>query len=119
MVEIPYITTCFELTVQAARTIATAPGWLVLGSGPTFQRGRAESRRAAVPPGHIDVLGALAKRTLPRWLRLALPGAESLATDEDLVKRFPWARAELSHLHPVTLSNPVLTGLSGYFNDSK
>ncbi len=28
-VEIPYITTDFELTVQAARAIATAPGWLV------------------------------------------------------------------------------------------
>jgi squalene-hopene/tetraprenyl-beta-curcumene cyclase len=27
-VEIPYITTHFELTVQAARAIATAPGWL-------------------------------------------------------------------------------------------
>ena len=27
-VEIPYITTDFELTVQAARAIATAPGWL-------------------------------------------------------------------------------------------
>jgi len=27
-VEIPYITTNFELTVQAARAIATAPGWL-------------------------------------------------------------------------------------------
>ncbi|MEZ0277018.1 MAG: prenyltransferase/squalene oxidase repeat-containing protein [Roseimicrobium sp.] len=27
-VEIPYITTSFELTVQAARAIATAPGWL-------------------------------------------------------------------------------------------
>ena len=28
LVEIPYITTRFELTVQAARAIATAPGWL-------------------------------------------------------------------------------------------
>lgn len=27
-VEIPYITTNFELTVQAARAVATAPGWL-------------------------------------------------------------------------------------------
>ena len=27
-VEIPYITTDFELTVQAARAVATAPGWL-------------------------------------------------------------------------------------------
>ena len=27
-VEIPYITTHFELTVQAARAVATAPGWL-------------------------------------------------------------------------------------------
>ena len=28
LVEIPYITTRFELTVQAARALATAPGWL-------------------------------------------------------------------------------------------
>ncbi|HEV7402150.1 MAG TPA: hypothetical protein VGO11_04455 [Chthoniobacteraceae bacterium] len=28
LVEIPYITTRFELTVQAARAMATAPGWL-------------------------------------------------------------------------------------------
>ena len=28
LVEIPYITTRFELTVQALRAIATAPGWL-------------------------------------------------------------------------------------------
>src|SRR5439155_9698170 len=29
LIEIPYITTRFELTVQAMRAIVTAPGWLV------------------------------------------------------------------------------------------
>ena len=38
-VEIPYITTNFELTVQAARAVATAPGWLEkLTDADTLQR---------------------------------------------------------------------------------
>ena len=38
-VEIPYITTNFEMTVQAARAVATAPGWLAnLKDGDTLER---------------------------------------------------------------------------------